>query len=154
MGLPSVRVTADTFDKSVTRTKPRFKGPFTVGIVFVDFPDCETIDVEACLKRQSEGAETYYKRYTLNQCWPVFKVLGVYRAPNPLGYYVKYDTRNNLIGSSSAEEVSARVGELWRDAFRSVNPQGSWGKPKETVDVRVLAYATKRLPVTRNNIPR
>lgn len=149
MGLPSVRVTADTFDKSVTRTKPRFKGPFTVGIVFVNFPDCETIDVEACLKRQSEGAETYYKRYTLNQCWPVFKVLGVYRAPNPLGYYVKYDTRNNLIGSSSAEEVSARVGELWRDAFRSVNPQGSWGKPKETVDVRVLAYATKRLPVTR-----
>ena len=39
--LKKVEAKADAFAKAVTRRSPRFKGEFTVGIVFVNFPDCD-----------------------------------------------------------------------------------------------------------------
>lgn len=142
--LKKVEVKADAFDKAVTRRSPRFKGEFTVGIVFVNFPDCEEVDVQACLARQSEGVADYYKRYTLGQCWPRLVVLGVYNCPNPLGYYAKHNSPNNRIGGGQAE-VEARVDALWKEAFARY--RGSTSHRVGKVDVRVLAYATKILPV-------
>ncbi|MGN0885908.1 MAG: hypothetical protein ACI4RT_02805 [Candidatus Spyradenecus sp.] len=142
--LKKVEVKADAFDKAVTRRSPRFKGEFTVGIVFVNFPDCEEVDVKACLARQSEGVADYYKRYTLGQCWPRLVVMGVYNCPNPLGYYVKRGYPSNLLGGSEME-VEARVNALWKEAFARYRGAS---QRADKVDVRVLAYATKILPVT------
>lgn len=137
LDLPDLSVTADTFEQAITRKTPRFKGAFSVGVVFVNFPDCEPIDTEACLMRQSEGAETYFKRYTQETCWPVFSTLGTYDAPQPLGWYIAYDAWFNRIGAKDPKETASRVAELKRKAFAAVQ-----GK----ADVMVLAYATERLP--------
>ena len=131
----AVKATADTFDRSIARTKPRFTGAFTVGIVFVDFPDTVPVDAAACMKRQTEGVEAYFKRYTQDVCWPVFQQLGsVYRAPKPLGYYARYDALLNRIGWKSEAEGKSRVSQLRNAAFGG----GSSGR-RQKVDVEVLA---------------
>lgn len=138
MGLPKEKGRADAFDELVTRRTPRFTGAFTVGLVFVNFPDCEPVDVATSFARQTAGVEDYYRRYTLGRCWPVFKVLGVYEAPQPLGYYVERHAPRNLLGGTEAESAQ-RVDELWEAAFRRVGRQG--------VDVCALVYATTPLPL-------
>ncbi len=123
------------------RTKPVFHGEFEVGLYFVDFPDTVPLDVEACLARQSEGVADYFKHYTEGICWPAFKNMGTYLAPQPRGYYLRYDARTNRLGWNDEAEGNKRAAKLRTDAIK--NASGSGSKTSKTPPVVAVAYASK-----------
>ncbi len=124
------------------REKPVFTGAFTVGIVFVQFPDTKPIDTVACMERQTQGVEEYFRRYTYNTCWPTFIQLGQpYQAPHPRGYYLRYNPRSNRIGWTADDEGQKRYADLRSAAIRSVKRYGRT-KPQ----VIAVAYASSYLP--------
>ena len=97
------KVTAATFKP--VRTTPVKTGEFKVDLVVISFPDCEKpeslAEVKDSLSSLGGGftIADYYKDYSQGIPWPVLDVYPIiYEAPEPLGYYCRYDVRNNLIG--------------------------------------------------------
>ncbi|MEG2062755.1 MAG: hypothetical protein RR007_03715 [Kiritimatiellia bacterium] len=138
------KMKAEEFGK-VRRTQPRFTGEFSVGFVFVDFPDTIPIDVDECMKRQTEGVADYFKRYTQAVCWPKCKRLGtVYRAPRPLGYYTRFATLNNRIGWTNEEEGKQRVAQLRKEAIAFSRRNSS---ASEKIELMAFTYASQCAPL-------
>ena len=87
------------------RLKPVFTGAFQVDLVCTTFPDCTTPDPKAVMNDLDHiqgGAYTikdYYDDYSQNTTYPVLAVYPtVYVAPNPFGYYCRWDRWGNKIG--------------------------------------------------------
>ena len=144
------------------RTKPVFTGPFTVDLVIITFPDCTMPDPEQVrndLDHIQGGAYTikdYYDDYSQNTTYPVLEVYPqVYTAPNPFGYYCRWDRWNNKIGWSSDGEGGERAAKLRRDALAAV------GKSKTTAKGAITCYVycrkidrAKAEPLLRHAYPK
>ncbi len=136
---PAVRSMKATDWMAQRRTKPVFTGAFKVGIVFVNFPDCETIDEAACLKRQTEGVTDYFKAYTQGVTWPEFAQYGsAYMAPHPRGYYLRHDGRSNRIGWLDEKEGARRHAALREAAIKHARKRGG-----RAAQVTAVAYASQ-----------
>ena len=125
------KVTAATFKP--VRTTPVKTGEFKVDLVVISFPDCEKPETLAEVKDSLfslDGGFTiadYYKDYSQGITWPVLDVYPIiYEAPEPLGYYCRYDVRNNLIGYKG--DGSARARKLREDALKFVQAKGRLSK--------------------------
>lgn len=157
----AIKATAADFMKDRAQ-KPRFNGAFEVGYYSVTFPDTHKLDLDAVIKRQTDGVTDYFKKYTQGICWPTFRALNPnpYMAPNPLGYYTRYDVHQNKIGWNDEGEGRKRLGELRKAALAHAERGGS-GAGKST-PVKVFVYASKRvsleelakLPVLRDPYPK
>ena len=145
---PKGKISADTFDQAVTRKKPLFKGAFTVGLIFVNFPDCHPIDSEAYIAQMREKVEQYFRRYTHNQCWPTFVTLGTYDCPDLLGSYTRWECSLNKFGCGDDDELIARGRKLY-EAARSRYKRASGGRAQ--VDVTAIILATRVLPASATN---
>ena len=102
-------------------------------LVVISFPDCEKPESLAEVKDSlfSRGGgftiADYYKDYSQGITWPVLDVYPIiYEAPEPLGYYCRYDVRNNLIGYKG--DGSARARKLREDALKFVQAKGRLSK--------------------------
>lgn len=108
------------------RTKPAQQGAFQVDLVVITFPDCEQPDstdyVRDGLSRVSGGTiADYYKDYSQGITWPVLEAYPTaYAAPQPLGYYCRWDFFANPLGFKGEDEGGARAGKLRADALRAV----------------------------------
>lgn len=104
-----------------------------VDLVVISFPDCEKpeslAEVKDSLSSLGGGftIADYYKDYSQGITWPVLDVYPIiYEAPEPLGYYCRYDVRNNLIGYKG--DGSARARKLREDALKFVQAKGRLSK--------------------------
>lgn len=114
------RVTASTFGPK--RARPVFTGEFKVDVIVIAFPDCTAPDpndvAEDLNTCRGHTLREYFKKYTLGIAWPALQVFpAVYRAPNPLGYYCRFDEHANPIGFKGGEEGEARAQKLRSDAL-------------------------------------
>lgn len=126
------KVTAATFGPK--RTKPVFTGPFQVDVVVVAFPDCvmpDVVEVERSLgEYRGHTIKEYFDEYTQNVTYPVLSAYpAVYVAPQPLGYYCRFDTFANKIGFGDPSEGSKRVAKLKEDALAFARKSSSAHKP-------------------------
>ncbi len=134
------------------RTEPVKRGEFQVDLVVIAFPDCEypsdVQEVKRALSRLGGGnvadAEKnmsggqdgdgggftitdYYKEYSQGLTWPVLAVYpSVYMAPQPLGYYCRWDHFSNPIGFKG--DGGERARKLREDALKFAKSRG--GLPK------------------------
>lgn len=137
------------------RKDPVFKGPFSVGIVLIRFPDTRTYDLEDITMRLSRFGhmtiENYFKEYSQGITWPELVIIGsdkfpdaVYEAPEPLGYYCRHDTWNNPIGYHNDGDGRARAAKLKQDArnhaFR-LYKRGTTHATRPDGSPHVVAYA-------------
>lgn len=113
------------------RLKPVFTGAFQVDLVCITFPDCTTPDPKAVMNDLDHiqgGAYTikdYYDDYSQNTTYPVLAVYPtVYVAPNPFGYYCRWDRWGNKIGWNNDGEGQARAVKLRQDALAFVQRNG------------------------------
>ncbi len=133
------KIRAEEFGK-LRLKKPRFSGPFKVGLCIVEFPDTEEADVEAIMARQTEGVAEYYKRYTFGQCWPEFVCGGVYKEALPLGVYTeKRFGLNRRYGKD--EDIAILTADLRKRAFARMNAEF------KRCPVKALVVMTKRAPI-------
>lgn len=123
----TTKTTAETFGP--VRTKPVYRGEFQVDLVVIAFPDCEQPEspqaVREALSSLGSGStiSDYYKDYSQDITWPVLDVYpAVYVAPQPLGYYCRWDYFNNRIGYKGGGGERAR--QLREDALRFVQSKG------------------------------
>lgn len=113
------------------RTSPVKRGEFQVDLVAIAFPDCRkpaTPDEvrDALDKVSSMPLPDYYKEYSKNTAWPRLEIYSaVYTAPNPLGWYCRYDASRNLIGWTSRAVGDARAAKLRKDALQYVKKSSS-----------------------------
>ena len=119
----TIKRTAASF--SPARTKPVQQGEFQVDLVVIAFPDCEvpeSIDyVRDSLSRVKGGTiADYYKDYSQGITWPVLDAYPtIYTAPQPLGYYCRWDFFANPLGYKGGDG-RARARKLREDALRAV----------------------------------
>ena len=137
-----------TADWRPDRTSPVKTGEFRVDLIVIAFPDCEPPpsnleEVKRSLisigRANFAAAETdpsaagaqgggftvtdYYKEYSQGIAWPVFAVHPTfYMAPQPLGYYCRWDGESNPIGFKS--DGAERARKLREDALRFVKSRG------------------------------
>ncbi|MDO5461890.1 MAG: hypothetical protein Q4F99_00160 [bacterium] len=144
----AIKATAADFFKDRAK-EPRFRGAFEVGFYYVNFPDTYPIDLNATLKRQSDGVEEYFKKYTQGICWPICINLSssAYQAPHPLGYYSRYHVHHNKIGWNDEGEGRKRLQELRQAAFAHARRAQSSGRKSDLPPVTAFVYATKRRPL-------
>jgi len=123
------------------RLKPVFTGPFQVDLVVIAFPDCEMPDPETVrndLDHIQGGAFTikdYYDDYSQNVTYPVLSAYpSVYLAPQPFGYYCRWQQHSNKVGWKSDGEGHERVAKLRQDAFAHVQ------KSKKTRKGEITCY--------------
>jgi len=141
--MPARRTNASTANWSPDRSRPVKTGEFRVDLIVVAFPDCKKpTDLAAVRKAVTtigssgdfaaadmvvepsgeDGRFTvtdYYKAYSQGITWPTFAIYPVvYMAPEPLGYYCRYDSRSNPIGYRDGGRERAR--KLREDALRYV----------------------------------
>ena len=130
-GGSTLKTTAAAFGPE--RTTPVQRGEFQVDLVVITFPDCvppeSTETVRAALN--SLGGSTtiadYYKDYSQGITWPVLDVYPtVYTAPQPFGYYCRWEQRQNPVGYK--DDGGNRAQKLREDALRFVQ---SKGRPKK-----------------------
>lgn len=129
------------------RTRPVFTGAFSVGLIFVEFPDCQKVDTQKALKDLNQfGPRTlqeYYKEYSQGITWPeLIQIGGVYKAPHPLGYYCRHYPHSNELGWGDEGEGGKRVGQLKSDATEFAF-KGFKGKRPQ---VNSVTYHNARLP--------
>lgn len=104
------------------RKRPVFSGEFTVDLLPISFPDCEhpkSEDVLGALSQIRGSTVTeYYKEYSQGITWPKLRVKPkVYIAPQPLGYYCRFDTHANPIGWQNDSEGGNRAADLRKAAL-------------------------------------
>jgi len=86
------------------RTTSVQTGEFQVDLVVIAFPDCippESTDAVREALTQVDGGTIadYYKDYSQGITWPVLAAYpAVYMAPQPLGYYCRWDQFSNPSG--------------------------------------------------------
>ncbi|MCR5414639.1 MAG: hypothetical protein K6F50_07960 [Kiritimatiellae bacterium] len=112
------------------RTSPVQKGEFRVDLVAIAFPDCvqpeNAAKVKADLSLVDGGTvESYYKEYSQGITWPALEIYpAVYPAPQPLGYYCRWEQLSNPLGFKSPEEGEKRAAKLREDALKFVKSKG------------------------------
>ena len=127
------------------RTAPRFSGEFKVNLVVIAFPDTQKPDpkaVEEDLSHLKGGCSVtdYYKEFSHGRTWPVLQAYpAVYMAPQPKGYYCRYNFFNNKIGFQSRADGVERGKKLRKDALDYVKKLK--GAPRGQVDYYV--YCTR-----------
>ena len=111
------------------RTSPVQRGEFQVDLVVIAFPDCfppespETV-LESLSKVDGGTVTEYYKDYSQGITWPVLAVYpAVYNAPEPLGYYCRWNQLSNPLGFKG-EDGHLRAAKLRADALRFVQSKG------------------------------
>ena len=144
---PARRTNASTANWSPDRTRPVKTGEFRVDLIVVAFPDCKKPADLAAVKKAvttigssgdfaaadmvvspsgDDGRFTvtdYYKAYSQGITWPVFAMYPVvYTAPEPLGYYCRFDPVSNPIGYRDGGHARAR--KLREDALRHAKAKG------------------------------
>ena len=144
---PARRTNASTANWSPDRTRPVKTGEFRVDLIVVAFPDCKKPADLAAVKKAvttigssgdfaaadmvvapsgDDGRFTvtdYYKAYSQGIAWPVFAMYPVvYTAPEPLGYYCRFDPVSNPIGYRDGGHARAR--KLREDALRHAKAKG------------------------------
>ena len=147
--------TAQTFGPF--RTEPRFRGEFSVGLVVIEFPDCETPpDMDTIVNRLSSVGEytlkDYYVEYSQGITWPkLFAYDAVYKAPYPLGYYCRHDSRSNKLGFEDPSDGGRRAGELKSAALEFAKSRSSNGRRQ--FDVTAWVYCRRLDPDRVRAIP-
>ncbi len=142
------RMTAATF--APLRTTPAQHGEFTVGLVIIAFPDCvKPTSAEAirdALTQLPGGTiQSYYKIYSQDTTWPVLEAYPkVYMAPQPLGYYCRWNTFNNRLGFKGGEG-GERAKKLRDDALKFAKSSGRLTK-KPAYDCYVFCRELNRDP--------
>ena len=128
------------------RTVPVKRGEFQVDLVVIAFPDCnvpesaEEVRAALTLHKGSQTIADYYKEYSQGITWPVLEAYpGIYMAPQPLGYYCRWDAFANLIGYKGGG--GARAAKLREDALKFVQ---SSGRMKKKGDFTCYVYCTGR----------
>ncbi len=132
LSAPAVkRVTATSF--APERTTPVQKGEFAVGLVVIAFPDCvnpgSSAEVQKALTQLPGGTvESYYKIYSQDITWPVLEAYPkIYMAPQPLGYYCRWNFFNNKLGFKGGEGAE-RAKKLRADALKFAKSSGRLAK--------------------------
>ena len=145
---PSTRhVTATSFGPD--RTTPVQHGEFTVALVVITFPDCikpkSTEEVRNALTYLNGGTiDSYYKEYSQGITWPVLETYPVtYMAPQPLGYYCRWNHFTNPLGFKGDGPERAR--KLREDALKFVQSKGKL-KKKPAYDCYVFCREINRDP--------
>jgi len=130
-GGTTTKTTAATFGPD--RTTPVQRGEFQVDLVVITFPDCIPPESAEAVRSSLDslgGASTiadYYKDYSQGVTWPVLDVYpAIYTAPQPFGYYCRWDLMKNMIGYKGDGPERAR--KLRDDALKFVQ---SKGRPKK-----------------------
>ena len=115
------------------RTTPVQRGEFQVDLVVITFPDCippdsaETVRSALTMLEGSATIADYYKDYSQGITWPVLEAYSaVYVAPQPFGYYCRWDLMKNMIGYRG--DGSDRARKLREDALKFAQ---SKGRPKK-----------------------
>ncbi len=115
------------------RTTPVQRGEFQVDLVVITFPDCIAPDSAEMVRKSLEslgGSATiadYYKDYSQGITWPVLAAYpAVYVAPQPFGYYCRWDLMKNMIGYKG--DGPARASKLREDAFKFAQSKGGLKK--------------------------
>lgn len=113
------------------RTVPVFTGPFQVDLVTITFPDCTKPAPSAVLRDLDHiqgGAYTikqYYDDYSQNTTYPVLVAYPeIYVAPQPFGYYCRWDRWNNKIGWKADGEGQSRAQQLRQEALAFAQKNG------------------------------
>ena len=125
-GAKAGKTTAATFGPE--RTKSVQSGEFQVDLVVIAFPDCqmpESVDaVKEELSKVEGGTITdYYKDYSQGITWPVLAAYQtVYMAPQPLGYYCRWDYFANPLGYKN--DGHTRAAKLRADALKFAQSNG------------------------------
>ena len=117
------KTTAATFKPE--RTTPVQTGEFQVDLVVITFPDCvppPSVEAVRSALNSIDGSATiadYYKDYSQGITWPVLDVYpAVYTAPQPFGYYCRWDLMKNMIGYKG--DGGERARKLRDDALKFV----------------------------------
>ena len=107
-------------------TKPVFRGGFSVAMVIVNFPDNPRTTLEGAKANFKFGPMTikeYFEEYSQDICWPEAYIAGesdypknIYMAPEPRGYYCKFDHWGNPMGYKGKQEGNERASALRRAA--------------------------------------
>ncbi|MCR5838583.1 MAG: hypothetical protein K6G94_02980, partial [Kiritimatiellae bacterium] len=125
------KTTAATFKPE--RTTPVQTGEFQVDLVVITFPDCvppPSAEAVRSALNTLDGSATiadYYKDYSQGITWPVLDVYpAVYTAPQPFGYYCRWDLMKNMIGYKG--DGGERARKLRDDALKFAQ---SKGRPKK-----------------------
>ena len=115
------------------RTTPVQRGEFQVDLVVIAFPDCFAPDSAEAVRKSLEslgGSATiadYYKDYSQGITWPVLAAYpSVYVAPQPFGYYCRWDLMKNMVGYQG--DGSGRARKLREDALKYVQSKGGLKK--------------------------
>ena len=115
------KTTAATFKPE--RTTPVQTGEFQVDLVVITFPDCvppPSAEAVRSALNTLDGSATiadYYKDYSQGITWPVLDVYpAVYTAPQPFGYYCRWDLMKNMIGYKG--DGGERARKLRDDALK------------------------------------
>lgn len=112
------------------RQKPVFEGEFPVSLVCITFPDCVTPEsteevVKSLSSIRGSTIDVYYKEYSQGITWPTLSARGpFYEAPQPYGYYCRWNQFGNQIGWGNDGEGSERADKLRKDALEAVARRG------------------------------
>ncbi len=142
--LPDYKMTVAKWVRDFPK-KPRFTGEFTVGVVFIDFPDTVPIDRQSWLDEHVEETVAYFKRYTQGVCYPKFIPYEMtYRAPHVRGYYTTRQTAKGEmpLGFETAEEGRARYQELEKQVDARVRRLG-----QRQPQITLYVYGSELLPI-------
>lgn len=152
----TTKATAATFGPA--RTTPVQKGEFQVDLVIITFPDCvppESAEAVRSALDSLDGSFTiadYYKDYSQGITWPVLAAYPViYTAPQPFGYYCRYDLMKNMIGYHGDGPERAR--KLREDALKFVQSKSKVPK-KGAYTCYVYCHTLKDDPDLREKLLR
>lgn len=111
------------------RTEPVRTGEFQVDLVIITFPDCIAPESPEAVRAQLSSYDgeysisDYYKDYSQGITWPVLAAYSaIYVAPEPFGYYCRWDQLGNPLGYKG--DGGERVRKLRQDAFKYVSSKG------------------------------
>ena len=133
----AAKLTAATYGPKTT--KPRFTGPFQVDLVIIAFPDCAKPSVDDVVESQNSlgggySIKDYYEEYSQGMAYPVLAAYdSIYTAPQPLGYYCRWDAHSNRIGYKSRADGDERAGKLCADALAFVKKTATARKKGDVV---------------------